>query len=326
MSPLSNVTIVLACGVAFAGNAGAQAQTRDYPARAVRIVVPTSPGGILDVVIRLMAPRISELMGQSLVVDNRPGASTNIGSELVARATGDGYTLLTNSQPLVVNPSLFAKMAFDVEKDLTPITLLTAAPYVLVVHPSVPAQSVKDLLALARAKPGALNYASGGNGTNFHIAIELFNNLSGAKLTHVPYKGGGLAMASVIGGETDITMPSGAAALPQIRAGRLRALGITSTRRSTLLPQAPTLSEAGVSGYEFSAWVGVLAPASTPPALGAAINSYWVKAARSPEVTSRLTSDGNDVVAGTAAEFAALIKAELPRWRKVIRDSGIRAE
>lgn len=265
-------------------------------------------------------------MGQSLVVDNRPGASTNIGSELVARATGDGYTLLTNSQPLVVNPSLFAKMAFDVEKDLTPITLLTAAPYVLVIHPSVPAQSVKELLALARAKPGVLNYASGGKGTNFHIAIELFNNLSGAKLTHVPYKGGGLAMSSVIGGETDITMPSVAAALPQIRAGRLRALGITSTRRSTLLPQVPTLSEAGVPGYEFSAWVGVLAPSSTPSALVSDISSYWVKAAKSPEVANRLTRDGNDVVAGTPAEFGALIKTELPRWRKVIRDSGIKAE
>ncbi len=304
----------------------AHAQTRDYPLRPVRIVIPTSPGGILDVVTRLMAPKMSELMGQGLVIDNRPGASTNIGSELVARAAGDGYTLLANSQPLVVNPSLFAKMAFDVEKDLAPVTLLTAAPYVLVVHPSVPAHSIKDLLALARAKPGALNYASGGNGTNFHIAVELFKNLSGAKLTHVPYKGGGMAMTSVLAGETEITIPAVASALPQIKAGRLRALAISSTRRSSLLPQTPTVAEAGVPGYEFSAWVGVLAPSTTAPALVAAVNGYWVKAARSPEVASRLTNDGNDVVAGTPAEFAALIKTELPRWNKVIRDSGIKPE
>jgi tripartite-type tricarboxylate transporter receptor subunit TctC len=197
---------------------------------------------------------------------------------------------------------------------------------VLVVHPSVPAHSIKELLALARAKPGALNYASGGNGTNLHIAIELFKNLSGAKLMHVPYKGGGMALTSVLAGETEITIPSVAAALPQIKAGRLRALAISSERRSPLLPQAPTMSESGVPGYEFSAWVGVLAPATTSPALVAAINGYWVKAARSPELTSRLTSDGNEVVAGTAAEFGALIKAELPRWNKVIKASGIKSE
>lgn len=324
--PMSKKPAGLVAALCVVYAVGAHAQTRDYPMRPVRIVIPTSPGGILDVVTRLMAPKMSELMGQSLVVDNRPGASTNIGSEIVARAPGDGYVLLANSQPLVVNPSLFSKMAFNVEKDLAPVTLLTAAPYVLVVHPSVPARSIKELLALARARPGALNYASGGNGTNFHIAMELFKNLSGAKLTHVPYKGGGMALASVLGGETEITIPAVASALPQIRAGRLRALAITSTRRSPLLPQAPTVAEAGVPSYEFSAWVGVLAPATTPPALVAAINGYWVKATRSPEVASRLTSDGNDVVAGTPAEFAALIKAELPRWNKVIRDSGIKPE
>ncbi len=316
--------ISVATGAAIAQYA--YAQNREYPSRPVRIVVPTSPGGILDVVTRLMAPKMSELMGQSLVVDNRPGASTNIGSEQVARAPGDGYTLLANSQPLVVNPSLFSKMAFDAQKDLAPVTLLTAAAYVLVVHPSVPVTSVKALLSLARAKPNALNYASGGNGTNFHIAMELFKNLSGVTLTHVPYKGGGVAMTSVIAGETEITIPSVAAALPQIKAGRLRALAISSARRSALLPHAPTIAEAGVPGYEFRAWVGVLAPGTTPAPLVNAINGYWVKAARAPEVASRLINDGNDVVAGTPAEFAALIKAELPRWNKVIRDSGIKPE
>lgn len=316
----------IVAAVCWVNPSSAVAQPRDYPTRPVRIVVPTSPGGKLDVVTRLMAPKVSELMGQSLVVDNRPGASTNIGSELVARAVGDGYTLLINSQPLAVNPSLYSRMAFDVEKDLTPVTLLTAAPYVLVVHPSVPVKSVKELLSLARAKPGALNYASGGNGTNFHIAMELFKNQSGVKLTHVPYKGGGAAMMSVLAGEIEVTIPSLAGALPQIKAGRLRALAICSARRSALLPQIPTIAEAGVPGYEFSAWVGVLAPGTTPAALVSTINGYWVKAARTPEVASRMSNDGNDVIAGTPAQFAAIIKAELPRWNKVIRDSGIKPE
>lgn len=316
----------IVAAVCWVNPSSAVAQPRDYPTRPVRIVVPTSPGGKLDVVTRLMALKVSELMGQSLVVDNRPGASTNIGSELVARAVGDGYTLLINSQPLAVNPSLYSRMAFDVEKDLTPVTLLTAAPYVLVVHPSVPVKSVKELLSLARAKPGALNYASGGNGTNFHIAMELFKNQSGVKLTHVPYKGGGAAMMSVLAGEIEVTIPSLAGALPQIKAGRLRALAICSARRSALLPQIPTIAEAGVPGYEFSAWVGVLAPGTTPAALVSTINGYWVKAARTPEVASRMSNDGNDVIAGTPAQFAAIIKAELPRWNKVIRDSGIKPE
>ncbi len=185
----------------------AEAQSRDYPARPVRVIVPTSPGGILDFVIRTMAPRLTESLGQSVVVENRAGASTNIGSEYAARAPADGYTLLANSQPLVVNPSLFARMAFDVTRDLAPISQLTAASYVLVVHPSLPVKSVRELLMLAKTKPGSINYASGGMGTNLHIAIELLAHLTALKFTHVPYKGGGMALAATVAGETSLTIP-----------------------------------------------------------------------------------------------------------------------
>ncbi len=306
--------------------AAAHAQTRDYPNRPVRVIVPTSPGGILDIVTRLTTPKLAELMGQSVVVENRAGASSNIGSEFVARAAGDGYTLLVNTQPLVINPSLFAKLPFDVEKDFAAVSQLTAAPYLLVAHPSLPVKTVKELLALARARPDALNYASGGKGTNLHIAIELLKNVTGTKLTHVPYKGAGLALASVIAGETELAIPALGPALPQVNAGRLRALAISGRQRSAVVPQVPTIAESGVPGYEFSAWVGVLAPASTPPALIGTLNGFFVKALRSPELSARLAADGNNVIAGSPAEFAALIKSDIGRWAKVVRENGIKPE
>ncbi|MGH8616911.1 MAG: tripartite tricarboxylate transporter substrate binding protein [Burkholderiales bacterium] len=320
----------LACGaLALAGACmipAVSAQTRDFPNRPVRVVVPTSPGGVIDVVTRLVGVKVTEVMGQPLVVDNRAGASTTIGTEAVARAPADGYTLLSTTLPLVVNPALFKKLAFDVEKDFAPISLLTASPYVLVVHPSVPARTVKELIALAKAKPGALNFSSGGNGTNLHVAAELFNHLAGIRITHVPYKGGGPALASVIAGETGYSFPSLPAVLPQVNAGRLRALGMTSSTRSTLLPGVPTIAESGMPGYEFTSWVGVLAPAKTPPEIVTALNGYFVKAIRSPELSGRLAADGTEIVAGSPAQFAALIKAELPRWAKIVRETGLQAE
>jgi tripartite-type tricarboxylate transporter receptor subunit TctC len=304
----------------------AAAQVRDFPNRPVRVVVPTSPGGLIDVVTRLVGVKVTELMGQTLVIDNRPGASTNIGMELVARAPADGYTVLSATLPLVVNPALFRKLPFDPERDFAPVSLLTAAPYVLVVHPSVPAKTLKDLIALAKVKPGALNYASGGNGTNLHVAAELFTNLAGIKLTHVPYKGGGPALASVIAGETSLSFPSLPAILPQVHAGRLRALGITSRARSPLLPAVPTIAESGLAGYEFTSWVGLLAPARTPPDIVAALNGYFVRALHSPEVSGRLSADGTEIIASSPAQFAELIRAELPRWATVVRQSGLQAE
>ena len=314
------------CLIAVVSIVALPAAAQIYPSKPVRIIVPTSPGGILDVVTRVLGQKMTEITGQIVVVENRVGASTNIGTEYVARAAGDGYTLLSNSIALVANPSLFSKLPFDIEKDFAPVSLVVAAPYVLVVHPSVPAKSVQELVAMAKARPGALNYSSGGNGTNFHIAAELFKNQTGARIVHIPYKGGGPALTAVIAGESDLSFPSLGGVLQHVNAGRLRALGITSSRRSPLLPQLATVAESGVPGYEFTSWVGILAPATTPANLVTAINGHVVKAMRSPGVADRLSADGNDVVAGSPEQFAALIKTELARMAKVVKDSGIKPE
>ena len=268
------------------------------------MIVPTSPGGILDIVTRLLGQKLSELTGQIVVVENRAGASNNIGTEFVARAPADGYTLLSATLPLVVNPSLFDKLPFNVERDFAPVSMVVAAPYVLVAHPSVPAKSVKELVALAKAQPGALNYSTGGSGTNLHMAAELFALQTGIKILHVPYKGGGPALASVLAGETGLSFPSLGAALPQINANRLRALAITGKQRSALLPDLATVAESGYPDYAFTSWVGVLAPAATPPAVVSALNAHIVKAMRSPPVIERFAADGTEVV----AEFAGAVR------------------
>ena len=313
--------IAAACALAWAP---AVAQT--YPAKPVRIIVPSSPGGIIDLVTRLVAQKMTEQMGQAAVVENRPGASTNIGTETVARAPADGYTVLSTTLTMVVNPSMFARLPFNVEQDLAPVSLLVAAPYAIVVHPSVPARSIRELIALAQAHPGKLNYASGGNGTNFHVSAELFKHYTGTQIAHVPYKGGGPALASVIGGETDITIPSLGAVLPHVNSGRVRALAITSAARSPMMPNLPTVAESGVPDYVFTSWVGVLVPAGTPPNIITALNGHLVKAVRAPEVVNRLAADGTQIIAGSPEQFAALIKTEIPRWAKVIKASGIKPE
>jgi tripartite-type tricarboxylate transporter receptor subunit TctC len=302
------------------------AQVKNFPNRPVRIIVPVPPGGIVDVVVRLLGQKMTEVMGQGVVIDNRAGASTNIGTEMVARATGDGYTLLANSLPLVVNPSMFAKLPFDVEKDFAPVSLVAGAPYAIVVHPSVPARSIKELVALARAKPALLNYSSAGNGSNLHVAAELFKNMSGANIVHVPYKGGGPALTAIVGGECDLSFLSLVAVLPQINARRVNALAITSTTRSAVLPALPTVAEAGVPGYEFSSWVGILAPASTPANIVSALNEYIVKAMRAPDLADRFSREGADVIASSPAQFGTYIGAELARWAKVVRESGMKAD
>lgn len=306
----------------FCSSAAAQS----YPSKPVRLIVPTSPGGIIDIVSRLVGQKLTEVTGQIVVIENRAGASNNIGTEYVARAPADGYTLLSATLPLVVNPALFEKLAFNVERDFAPVSLVVSAPYVLVAHPSLPAKSVKELVALARAKPGALSYATGGSGTNLHIAAELFALQAGVKLLHIPYKGGGPALASVIAGETALSFPSLGAVLPQVNAGRLRAIAITSTQRSALLPKVATIAEAGYSDYAFTSWVGVLAPAGTPNAIVTTLNAQIVKAMRNPVVIERLAADGNEVVAGSPEQFAALIKTELARWAKVVKASGMKPE
>ncbi len=316
------------CSFATALLAGvcASAVAQSYPAKPIRMIVPTSPGGILDIVARLLGQKLTEVTGQIVVVENRAGASNNIGTEFVARAPADGYTLLSATLPFVVNPSLFEKLPFNVEKDFAPVSLVVSAPYVLIAHPSVPAKSIKELVAIAKAKPGALTYSSGGNGTNLHIAAELFAIQSGVKFVHVPYKGGGPSLASVMAGETDLSFPSLGAVLPQVNAGRVRAIAITGKQRSSLLPNLTTIAESGYPDYVFTSWVGVLAPAATPPAIVTALNGHIVKAMRTPAVVERLAADGSEVVAGSPEQFSTLIKTEIARWAKVVRASGMKPD
>jgi tripartite-type tricarboxylate transporter receptor subunit TctC len=297
-----------------------------FPSKPVRMIVPTSPGGILDIVSRLLAQKMTEVMGQIVVVENRPGASNNIGTEYVARAAPDGYTLVSVTLPFVVNPSLFPKLVFNVEKDFAPISRVVAAPYVLIAHPAVPARTVKELVALAKAKPGRLNYSSGGNGTNLHIAAELFKIQSGIDIVHVPYKGGGPSLTAVIAGEVDLSFPSLSAVLPYAKAGRLRALAITSVRRSTLLPGVPSIAESGYSDYDFTSWVGVLAPAATPPNIVTALSGYVIKAMKAEGLAERLAADGTEVIASSPEEFRKYIGTELVRWAKVVKQTGMRPE
>jgi len=304
----------------------ALAQVRDYPAKPLRIIVPTAPGGIVDLVTRMLGQKMTELTGQTAIIENKAGASTNIGMEFVARAPADGYTLLSTSLPLVVNPSVFTKLPFNAEKDFAPVSLIAAGAYVLVVHPSVPAKSLRELVAAAKAKPGTLNYSSGGNGTNLHIAAELFRIQAGIDMTHVPYKGAGPALLAVVGGEADLSFPALGPALPQLAAGRLRALGIASGERSPLLPNIPTIAESGYADYVFTSWVGILAPMGTPPPIIATLNGYITKAMQSPDVIDKLAGDGTAVRVNSPQEFQALIKAELVRWAKVVKQSGIKSE
>ncbi len=302
----------------------AYAQT--YPSRAVRMVVPYSAGGSVDVMARIVAAKLTERMGQQMVVDNRTGASGNIGTEFVVRAPADGYTLLMTSIPYVMNPNLSAKVPYDAEKDLAPISLITSTAYMLVVHPSLPVKSVKDLIALAKSRPGRLNYGSGGNGTNSHVATELFKYMTGVNITHVPYNGGGPEMIGLLSGEVGVAFLAIDLALNPVKTGRLRAIAFTSTQRLAFMPELPTVTESGVPGYDFSTWYGLLAPAATPPAIIKTLNDYLVKAVHEPDLTERFTKQNIDIVGNSPAQFGAFIKAELARWSKVVRAAGLHAD
>jgi len=304
---------------------GPDTASHSYPARPMRMVIPNPPGGTLDITARLVAPKIAELSGHPLIVDHRPGADTNIGTEIVARAPANGYTMLLQSLPFVVNPQLSSRLPFAVS-DFAPVSLMIAVPFVLVVHNSLPAKSVQDLVGLAKAQPGKLTYASAGNGSNLHVAAELFNNLTGTRMLHVQYKGGGPALVALLGGEVNLSYLSVAAAAPHIKAGRLRALAVTGTKRSAVLPELATIAESGVPGYEFATWVGALVPRATPVATVNALNALIIKAVRSPDLGPRFAEQGADIIASSPAEFGMHIKSELARWAKVVKESGIKAD
>ena len=317
------VSAVIGAGLLIGMMGYAQAQT--YPERPVRMVVPTSPGGLLDTVLRPLGQKLAESLGQPFVIENRPGASNIIGIEFVARSRPDGYVLLGSTLPLVVNPSLFPKIPYDAEKDFMPVSLLVASAYVVSVHMSVPVKSVKELIALAKAKPGAINYSSGGNGTNLHIAAELLMSLTGISMTHLTYKGGGPALVALVSGEADLSIPSVAAVLPQVKAGRIRAIAVTSKTRSKLLEEIPTVAEAGVPGYEFTSWIGILAPAGTPGDIVTTLNQHIVKGLRSSDLSDRFARAGMDVIASSPEEFRKYLHAELVRYTELVQKRGLRA-
>lgn len=301
-----------------------QTKAQAYPTRAVRMIVPYGSGGSVDLIARMIAQKMTESMGQQVVVDNRPGASGNIGTELAVRAPADGYTILMVTIPLVVNPSFYRNLPFDVLTDLVPVSRVAAAPFILVVHPSLPIKSVRELITLAKKEPGKLNFLSGGKGTNSHVALELFKNLTGVDIVHVPYKGSGAGLIAIVSGEVELGVLGFRVAMSNIKTGKLRALGLTGTKRSPELPGIPTIAEAGVPGYDFTSWYGVLVPAGTPANVIAALHGHIVKAMHAPDLVDRLSKDDTAIIASSPEQFAAFIKSELARWNKVVKGAGLR--
>jgi tripartite-type tricarboxylate transporter receptor subunit TctC len=304
----------------------AVAAAADYPARPIRLLVPFAPGGGADALARIITPRLSEAMGQQWVVDNRTGAAGNIAAETVAHAAPDGYTVFMGfSTVLTVNPSLY-KLSFDVEKDLKPATLLATAQYILVVHPSVPAGSVKELVALLKQKPGSLNFSSAGVGSPLHLAAELFQKRAGVQMTHIPYKGGGPAAAAVLAGEAQMIFGSVASALPQVKAGRLKALATTGLKRSKVAPDLPTMAEQGFPGFDVTTWYSLMVPGPTSAAIVTRIRDEAIRALQRPDVQQVMALQGLEVETSTPQALAARIRSERQTWAEVIKSAGIRAE
>ena len=305
-----------------AGGAGAQA----YPAKAVRLVVPFLAGGSTDIVGRTVAQKLSEMWGQQAFVDNRPGGGTTIGTDMVAKAAPDGYTLLVTPAPFTINPSLLAKLPYDSLTDFAPITLINTTPLVMVVNPGVPAKNVKELIALAKAKPGKLNFGSSGTGGSNHLAGELFDAMAGVKMVHIPYKGNAGALTDIVGGHLDVVYNGITSAVALVRGGKLRALAVTSLRRSAALPDVPTLDESVLKGFEAVAWNGLTAPAKTPRDVIMKINADVIKIVNSPELKERLKADGSDPVGNSPEQYAAFLRNEIAKWAKVIKFANVKPE
>ena len=311
--------------LALTGTGARCVLAQDYPVRAIRLVVPSTAGGTSDILARILAPRLTEALGQQIVVDNRPGASTVIGVALVAKSPPDGYIIGITPAAFAINPSMLSKLPFDTLRDLAPISRLVEGPSTLVVHPSVPARSVKELIALAKAKPGRLIVASAGLGTIPHLAHELFRIMAGVDMPQVLYKGSGQGMISVISGELALFYASPISVVPLINAGKLRALGVSTAARSAALPEVPTIAET-LPGYEATQWFGMFAPAGTPRAIIERLHQELARALRAQDLKTRLIADGFDVLASTPDEFARHIKSDMEKWAKVIQAAGIKPE
>jgi tripartite-type tricarboxylate transporter receptor subunit TctC len=323
---MSNRYLLAYLCAALAGDA-ASAAAQQYPARPVRFVLGFAPGGASDTMARAIGTQLSEGLGQPVVIDNRAGAGGNIAAEIVARSAPDGYTmLLGNNGILAVNVSLYSKLAFDPVKDFAPVVLVASQPNVLVVHPGVAAKSVKELVAVAKAKPGQLNYASPGAGTTGHLAGELFKRMAGVEYTIIPFKGGGPAALAMLSGETQFTFATALSVQGHIRSGKLRALAVTTAARSVSFPELPTVAEAGVPGFDAITWHGVVVPARTPQAVIARLNREFNKLLLAPDMRAKLLVLGSEVIGGEPKQLTDYMKVEIPRWAKVIRESGAKAE
>ena len=297
-----------------------------YPSKPIRMIVPFAPGGGTDILARIIGQQLAEAWGHPVNVENRAGASGNLGTELVARSAPDGHTLVMAINTHAVNATLYSKLPFDPLKDFIPVILAATTANILVVHPSVPANSVQELIALAKAQPGKLNYASGGSGTTSHLAAELFKTMAGVEMVHVPYKGGGAAYTDLIAGQVQLYFVGIPGTVQYLKAGRLRALGVTTPRRSPAAPEVPTIAEAGLPGFSATTWWGILAPAGTPPPVIARIDGEVARILKMPEVRTKLDAQGFEPVASTPESFAAFMRSEIELWARAVKASGARAE
>ena len=317
--------IVFACALASCVVVDASAQAQ-YPTKPVRLIVPSSAGGGSDIVARIVAPKLGERLGQQVVVENRAGAGTMIGGEAVARAAPDGYTLLMGISTLATNPAIYKKVSYNALTDFAPITLVLSAPNILVVHPSLPVKSVKELIWFSQARPNQVNFASAGTGTNPHLSMELFLSMANLKMVHIPYKGSAPAIIDLIAGQVPVSMATMLTGLPHVRANRLRALGVSSAQRTAVARDVPTISESGVPGYEAVQWYGVLAPAQTPKEIVTRLHRELVAVLQSSDVKERFAADGGDPGGNTPEEFARYLRNETEKWAKVVKAAGIKQE
>jgi tripartite-type tricarboxylate transporter receptor subunit TctC len=304
----------------------ASGAAQPYPSRAIRFVVPYPPGGLTDVLARVISPKLAESFGQPVLVENRGGGGSTIGSDLVAKSAPDGHTLLLVAADLAINPSLLAKLPYDTGKDFAPVTQVAWGPQAVVVHPSLPVNSIRELLAYAKSAPRPLNYASGGNGTGAHLATELFKTMAGIQMVHVPYKGVGPATSDLLGGQVSLMFLQLAIAKPHIAAGKLRALAIAGAQRSQAVPELPTVAEAGVPGFDVNPWFGVVTRAESPREAVAKLSAEIARVMRLADVRERIAGQGAEIATSTPEEFAAFIKSEMVKWAKVVKDSGARVD
>ena len=302
------------------------ALSEDYPGKPIRIIVPYPPGGFNDTLARTLGQKLTEKWGQSVIVDNRPGGGTTIGTNLAAKSAPDGYTLLIVSFAFAVNPALYATLPYDTTKDFAPVVLAASTPNLLVVNPDLPVKSVKELISLAKAKPGKLNYASAGNGSSNHLSMELLKSLTGIDAVHIPYKGSAPAVTDLIGGQVDLMFDNVPNVLQQVKAGKLRAIAVSGRERSPFVKDLPTVAESGVAGFDVSVWFGVVAPAGTPQPVVAKLNAEINRILKLPDIKQTFNSQGVEPAGGTPGEFSAFIAAQAAKWGKVVRDSGAKAE